>query len=145
MKPIKRHVGHLSRRRGAAAVEMAIVEPVLLLFALAAVDFGRVVHHYTVVSNAARAGAEYGSLHGFTTFTRAAWEAGVRAASVDEMLNLPNYSAGDVAIDVVTTTDGDGLFRVAVSASYPFHTIVAWPGLPTATQLSHRVEMRQIQ
>lgn len=134
-----------SDRRGVAAVEMAIVAPVLLLFALAAVDFGRIVHHYTVVSNAARAGAEYGSMHGFTTFTRSTWEASVRAAVGDEMQSLANLTSGDLTVEVATTVDGDGLFRCAVQASYPFRTIIDWPGLPAITQLSHRVEMRRIQ
>lgn len=142
----RRFAGNVcGERRGAAAVEMAIVAPVLLLFALAAVDFGRIVHHYTVVSNAARAGAEYGSMHGFTTVTRSSWETSVRAAVAEEMQSLANFASGDLTVEVATTVDGDDLFRCAVQASYPFGTTIVWPGLPATTQLSHRVEMRRIQ
>lgn len=46
---------------GGAAVELAVVFPVLLLLIIAIVDYGRVFYTSVVVSNAARAGAEYGA------------------------------------------------------------------------------------
>lgn len=133
------------RRAGAAAVEMAVVAPLVLLLALAATDFGRVVHAYCVVSNAARSAAEYGGMHAFTSYTRDSWETAVRQAAEDEMNGLGGYQSQNLQFDVVTTTDGDGLYRVAVSLTYPFSTTVAWPGLPAQVVLGHRVEMRRIQ
>jgi Flp pilus assembly protein TadG len=137
--------GRLNRRCGTATIEMAIVTPLLMTFALAATDFGRVVHAYHVVSNAARSGADNGSRHGFTTHSRAAWEAAIRQAAVDEMQGLGGFQDANLQIATDVTTDADGLFRAAVTVDYPFQTAVAWPGLPNSVSLRHRVEMRRIR
>lgn len=131
--------------RGLAAVETAIVLPVVLLLTFAAVDFGRIVHAYIAVSNAARCGATNGSMHEFTASTRSTWESRIRSAMEDEMAGLPGFAAANLQSEVSTTTDGDGLFEVTVRASYPFNTIVKWPGLPASATLSHAVVMRQIR
>jgi Flp pilus assembly protein TadG len=67
------------QRSGVAATEFAVALPILMLLALACADFGRVMHHYQIVSNAARTGAEAGAMHKVTSFTRTSWEADVRA------------------------------------------------------------------
>jgi Flp pilus assembly protein TadG len=131
--------------RGAAAVEMALVLPLVLLLTFAAVDFGRVVHAFLVVSNAARCGAEYGSMHEFTAYTRPSWESQIRSAMEDEMHGLKGFSATNLQSTYTTTTDSDGLFQLQIKASYPFATIVNWPGVPANVLLSHQVEMRQIR
>jgi Flp pilus assembly protein TadG len=134
-----------SRRCGAAAVEMALVLPLVLLLTFAAVDFGRVVNAYLVVSNAARCGAEYGSMHEFTAYTQSTWQAQVQSAMTAEMQGLQGYSAANLQSTITSTTDGNGLFVLSVTASYPFTTIVNWPGIPAQVQLSHQVTMRQIR
>jgi Flp pilus assembly protein TadG len=133
------------RAQGAAAVEMAIVLPFVLLLTFAAIDFGRVVHAYLVVSNAARCGAEYGAMHEFTPYTRSSWESQIRSAMVDEMSGWKGFSSADLSSSYVTTIDSDGLFQLKVKASYPFTTIIGWPGVPSQLQLSHEVEMRQMR
>jgi Flp pilus assembly protein TadG len=130
---------------GAAAVEMAFVLPLVLLLTFAAIDFGRVVHAYLVVSNAARCGAEYGAMHEFTTYTRPSWEAQIRSTVEDEMAGLQAFSATNLQTTYATTTDTDGLFQLKVRASYPFTTIINWPGVPAQVQLSHEITMRQIR
>ena len=132
-------------RRGVVAVELAIVLPVLLLLALACTDFGRVVHGFITVANAARCGAEYGSMHKFTAHTRESWESQVRDSVRIEMEGLSDFEAADLQIGVTTTSDDDGLFRARVAVAYPFRMVVNWPGLPAVTMLTHIVEMRQIR
>src|SRR5258708_3931374 len=95
-------------RRGTAAVEMALVLPLILLLAFAVADFGRVVHAYLVVSNAARCGAEYGSMHEFTAYTRSSWQAQIRSVIEGEMSGLQGFSATNLQSTCTTTTDGDG-------------------------------------
>ena len=63
--PADRHVARTSprdgrARRGAAAVELAVIMPVFLLLTLGFVDFGRFAYAYIAVTNAARAGAGAG-------------------------------------------------------------------------------------
>ena len=48
-------------RKGGAAVELAVVFPLLLLLIVGVVDYGRVFYTSVTVANAARAGAEYGA------------------------------------------------------------------------------------
>jgi Flp pilus assembly protein TadG len=47
--------------KGGAAVELAVVFPIILLLIIAVVDYGRVFYTAVTVSNAARAGAEWGA------------------------------------------------------------------------------------
>ena len=124
---------------------MAIVTPLLLLFAFASADFGRIVHAYAVVSNAARCGAEYGSMHGVTPYTRESWESRIRQTVDQEMQGLSGFEGEHVNLTVTTSTDADNLTRAAVEVKYPFHTVIDWLGLPSEVTLTHRVEMRRIQ
>jgi Flp pilus assembly protein TadG len=135
----------VARPRGVATVEMAVVLPLLLLLALACADFGRVVHGFIVVANAARCGAEYGSMHKFTPFTRSSWESQVRQAVRDEMAGLSGFTADELQVEVATATDDDDLFQVSVRIAYPFRMVVNWPGLPQTTILRHAVLRRQIR
>lgn len=147
-RPIQKCSARNAPRRaacGAAAVEMAVVLPMVLLLTFAAVDLGRVVHAYLAVSNAARAGAGYGSMHEFTDYTRPSWESQIRSTIEDEMQGLNGFSAANLQSTYTTTTDSDGLFQVKVKVSYPFSTVIAWPGVPSQVSLSHEVEMRQIR
>jgi Flp pilus assembly protein TadG len=54
---------HTRRERGAAAVEMAIVLPLLLLIVGGIVDFGRFFYTQNIVVNAAREGARSRALN----------------------------------------------------------------------------------
>src|SRR3954468_5716629 len=115
--------------QGVAATELALTLPIVLLFALAGADFGRIAHFDQVVSNAARTGAESGAIHKFTDFTHPFWAADVRQAVVDEMSNITGFDSSTLVYELSTTTDADGLARIAVDVGYPFRTVVAWPGL----------------
>jgi Flp pilus assembly protein TadG len=134
-----------SLRAGVAAIEFAIVCPLLLLLALACSDFGRIAHHHEVVANAARAGAERGATRQFTDYTRAFWEAEIRQAVVTEMQNLKTFAEAELGYSLSTASDADGLARIVVEVSYPFRTSVSWPGLPAETQVRQRVEFRQFR
>lgn len=128
---------------GAVATEIALVLPVVLLLVMAAADFGRVAHYDQVVSNAARAGGETGALRQFTPFTRPAWEAAVRQAALSEMQSLPGFDEAQLDYSLSTQLDADGLAQIVVEVAYPFQTRVAWPGIPSLTQLRQRYEIRQ--
>lgn len=49
---------------GQSLVEFVLVIPLLLIFSLAIIDFGRGIFIYSVISNAAREGARYAIVHG---------------------------------------------------------------------------------
>ncbi len=132
------------RRRGAAAVEFAIVLPLLMTIVLACVDFGRFAYAYIAVSNAARSGAGFASFHPYTPTTRALWEEKTRETVRTEM--GAEFDASKVEVPPLeVSTDEDGLQRVRVEVSYPFETLVAWPLLPNNLTLTRAVDMRFIR
>lgn len=61
MKPRMRHN---RRERGAAAVEFALVAPLLILLVFGIIDFGYMINRATVVNNAARDAVRIASLDG---------------------------------------------------------------------------------
>jgi Flp pilus assembly protein TadG len=120
-------------RQGAAAVEFAIILPLLVTIVLGCVDFGRFAYSYIALTNAARAGAAFGCMNVYTTATLGDWTVLVKKAAADEMVQQTGFDPTklEVAVTPITETTGLKLKRVKVEATYPFKTIVNWPGLPT--------------
>jgi Flp pilus assembly protein TadG len=133
-------------RRGAAVVELAVLLSLLGLITVGCVDFGRFAYSYIAVTNAARAGAAYGIMNNYTSFTLGAWKAGIVKAARAEM---PQLTDGNLTVPTPSTGNGlveaNGLRRVHVAASYQFQTLIPWPGLPTNPTISRAVELRQIR
>ncbi len=68
--------------RGAAAVEFALVVPLLLMLVFGIVDFGYMINRASIVNNAARDAAREGSLHGT--------QADITAAATSSLNGVPN-------------------------------------------------------
>lgn len=145
------------RRAGAAALEMALILPLLIPIVLFGVDFARFAYTDIAVANAAREAANYAALHPRTTATATMWVTAVEQAAKDD-LGCSDPQSGFQAAKVVFSppptivsegTSGDQ--RAVVSVSYPFTTIVNWPallygpGVPNSMTLTKCVAMRVIQ
>jgi Flp pilus assembly protein TadG len=119
--------------------EFALIVPVLLTMIFGIVDLGRVIWANDMVSNAAREGARYASVHGDSELTVDASKDDIRAHTVDQLIAAGNdpvvevcYST--VAIAASTTgctgnTDGPGavnergaLVTVRVTTTVPILT-----------------------
>jgi Flp pilus assembly protein TadG len=122
--------------RGSASVEFALVVPLLITIALGCVDFGRFAHAYIAATNAARAGAAFGSCHTFTSTSRTIWEEGIQSAVNTEM--APTLEPEEVQITVL---DEGGHRRVEVDVRVRFVTVIAWPTLPDQVLLRRAVQM----
>src|SRR5438045_9386601 len=60
--PFARRIGrHRHARRGQSVAEMALVTPLLLLMLLGTIEIGRFAYYGIEVSNAARAGVQFGA------------------------------------------------------------------------------------
>src|ERR1700677_382614 len=97
------YVGALEKRaarRGAAAVELALLLPVLVFCSMMAVDFARVAYVQVTLQNCARNGAlyEFYTKAGFSLPT--AWSSLSAAASAD----APSAMAGDSSFSVAATS-----------------------------------------
>jgi Flp pilus assembly protein TadG len=123
-RPIASHDQH-PQRKAAAAVELAILLPLLALLFSAAVDFARVFHALQAVENAAYSGAMSASgtawVPGYpTTMTDAAQEAAcMEASSLDPALQAANVSVSSSA----------GTVTVRVVYEFPLMTAVLVPSM----------------
>lgn len=89
VRGIARRRPRLGDSRGAAAVEMALIAPVLFALVFGMIDFGYAINRDTLVNNASREGAREGSLNP----NQAAITQVVRAAA-------PTLTPADVSVTV---------------------------------------------
>jgi Flp pilus assembly protein TadG len=131
-----------ANRAGAAAVEFAIVLPLLVLLVFGCVDMGRSIGAYIIVSNAARVGAEYGATHGYSALTYAAWQNQVIAKATQEMQGTGgSFDPNRLTVTVTATPTTGNLYRTTVVASYRFDMLTNVPGLPAQFAVTHSVTM----
>jgi Flp pilus assembly protein TadG len=112
-------------RRGAAAVEFALVAPVLMLLVFGMIEFGRLVMVQQVLTNASREGARVGILDDSTT-------ADV-AASVSSFLTSSNISGATITVSPDPPSSAGYGDAVTVTVTVPFNQ-VSW--LPSPMYLN---------
>lgn len=83
-----------THRRGAAAVEMAIVLPIFFMVVMGIVEFGRAMMVGQLVTNAARHGARESAIDGATNAT-------VRTAVQDFVATSVGVAQADVTVEIV--------------------------------------------
>jgi Flp pilus assembly protein TadG len=135
-------LGPRPARSGAAAVEFALVLPLLVLLVFGCVDLGRSIGAYVIVSNTARVGAEYGATHGYTAFSYAAWQNQVIAAATQEMQGTgASFNSNQLTVTVTATPTTGSLYQTTVVATYTFNMLTSVPGLPAQFAVTHSVTM----
>jgi Flp pilus assembly protein TadG len=157
-KRCKRH-----RRRGAAAVELATILPLFVTLVLGCADFARFAYTYIALSNAVRAGAGWAIMNKPSSLTNppASWQTSVQTAVSNEMSLQPGFQSSSLtvpnaSVTTESTTYGTTTYntwRVTVTATYPFTSLVNWNfsmlghtlGLPHSLTLGQTVTMRGIR
>lgn len=122
-------------RRGAAAVELALLLPFLFTMACGGMDFARIYYYSQVISDRARAGAMYAADPDKADETEFDT---VDAAALDS-------TAGFESVPVVTVTnlaDSAGNPCVAVNVSYSFPLLTRFLGIPSPVTLSRTAYAR---
>src|SRR5271157_1972171 len=148
-QPLSRWAIRSSRRAGQAMVELALVVPALVLLLLSTVELGRLAYAGIGVTNAARAGVQYGSQNS----TTASDNAGMQQAASNNAPNLTGMTATAThycqcvngSASTCQPTDCQGSRRVLyveVDTSYRFTTLIKYPGIPTPIQLSGKAVSR---
>jgi Flp pilus assembly protein TadG len=144
-------------KRGQAAVELALVSPVLGLLLVGTADFARAFYFNQEVVAAARAGAQYGSQSGVTALDTS----GISAAAVANGINVPGLSAsssvctcetpaptGETACPtgVSSTPYCNGADATAtyvqVTTTATFKTLVHYPGIPQTSTMTAQAIMQ---
>ena len=120
---MKRLVSHRDGQRGAAAVEFAIVLPLLLTLTLGAIDWGWYFYVDQLVTNAAREGARAGTLISPPpTSTTSEAEGAAEEASL-AYLNRVSLSETGVS---ATHTTVDGTDAISVTITYPVGSVTGF-------------------
>lgn len=121
-------------RRGLAAVELAVLLPVIMFLLLLAIDFCRIFYFANCVENAARQGALYASdsveaaKSSYTSVT----------AAVQGESNLSPAPS----VSTANGTDSAGNACVDVTVTWTFNTVASFPGIPATWDLSRTVRAR---
>lgn len=136
--------GQATPRAGAAAIEFAIVLPLLVMVLAATIDFSRFAYTSISVSNAARAGAGYGIFHPLDEFTRDRWIDRVAEAAADELVGWGAYDTTKLVVTADFLSSG-GDKRAVVTVSYPFKTQVNWGFFPSTMTIQQKTVLPMIR
>lgn len=140
-------IGRRSISRGGAAVELVVVFPVVLLLLVGVIDYGRLFYTSVTVSNAARAGAEYGQFdigHQVdTTGMRIAGQAdGIDAGNIT--ITARNYCECGGASHSCTLCSGgvapEGYVEVTATKSVSMY--LPYPGLQNPVTVTRTATFR---
>jgi Flp pilus assembly protein TadG len=141
-----------SSRRGAAAVEFAVLLPFLVFMFVIAVDWARVFYYAIAVENCARNGALYMSqAQSAKTVSSPYTDSGLvnlYATATNPVTTAALADAPDLTpTPTVTSTtgiDGNGSY-VEVTVSYPFQTMSGFSAMnflvPSSTPVTRTVRM----
>jgi Flp pilus assembly protein TadG len=141
--------------RGAALVELAVALPVLVVLLFGVIDFARVFYVAAELTNAARAGAQYGALNTTNASDTGTMQTRALAASpqiAGYTVSTPTRSCGCMTQSGTFTSQActtscpnsaDHLVvYVTVTASMTFNTVTRLPGLPQTLPLTRSATVR---
>jgi Flp pilus assembly protein TadG len=144
--PNFRTMGKRDARRGAAAVELAMLLPVLVFSSMMAVDFARVAYVQVTLQNCARNGAlyEFYTKAGFTL--PAGWTSLSTAASADASTTYGNGTtsiASDASFSVTATSPASSSNNyVTVTVTYAYKPM-ALPAMSTLPSIPGSITLSQ--
>jgi Flp pilus assembly protein TadG len=139
---------------GQAFVELALVLPVFVLLLVGAVELGRLAYASIEVSNAARAGAAYGSQNHITAsdtanIRLAATKDSPEVTSVSAVVTQACYCSNAPGTGITCSTAGSTctspdriLEDVQVTTTAPVQTLFGFPGVPSTVTLRGQAIMR---
>jgi Flp pilus assembly protein TadG len=109
---------HLKREEGAAAIEFALLLPLLMLILFGIIEFGLVFYSQEVITNASREGARYGIVIGSPRPTT-----GQIQGVVNTYLTNAGLTAGGATV-TVTGAQGASGSDLTVAVVYPYTFLV---------------------
>jgi len=149
--PMGRAVRSLARDiHGVAAIEFAIVAPMLVLAMVCTADLGLGIYRKMQVQNAAQAGAEYAIVHGYVSASITTAVSNATTFSGISATPAPSQFCGCPSSTGVTTTDCGGTCSggsspgtyVSVGAQAKYTTILPYPIMPNSFTFNARSTVR---
>jgi Flp pilus assembly protein TadG len=123
---------------GNAAVEFALLLPVLVLILLGTIDFGRFAYAAISITNAAQAGASACAYIPCESY----------AGSIPQVVineSAPNIDIQASSITVTQLGSGPGCTAerpcLRVDVEYDFSTLVDWPGIPSPFTIARSAQV----
>ncbi len=141
--------GRKRAQRGSVQIEFVLFFPLLLLLFFGVIDFGQIYNSYIRLTNAALAGAQFGSISG-----RSANYAGMKAAATNTATGLSGFSVtasqscacspGGATVSCATTcaTYGAPVVYVVVSATASAPSLFHYGTLGVMQSLSSTAILR---
>ena len=137
-------------RRGATAVELAVLLPFLCFLFCVAVDYARVFYFALTVENCARNGAYYAGdypdnsyiyndIYGYTDLNDAVTRDAGNLSPTPTWTKY--YSASPTGPFTLTSAPTTGTSYVQVTVNWTFNPITNYPGIPTTVSLSRTCVM----
>jgi Flp pilus assembly protein TadG len=134
---------------GQTVLELALLMPLMLLLLVGLIEIGRFAYFDILVSNAARAGAQYGA----QSLIQAADVNGIQTAAQSDGLATMTITSTQQCTCVAGTLGGcpvggvcaQPMVYVQVTASEKFNSLFNYPGLPKSMTLASTATMRVSQ
>jgi Flp pilus assembly protein TadG len=124
----RRTAGGRDSQAGAAAVEFALVLPILLLLVFGIIQFGFFLAQQNALNGAVRTGARYGSVNAFAAFTATPHTC---ASVITKVRNAATTIGMDGSAVAVTVSVGGTLkCQSAANASVPVNVVPPCKGAP---------------
>jgi Flp pilus assembly protein TadG len=131
---------------GQTVLELALMLPLMLLLLVGLIEIGRYAYFDILISNAARAGAQYGA----QSLIQAADQNGIKTAAKSDGLNSMTITTTQECGCAAGTLGGcpsggvcaQPLVYVQVTASEKFDSLFSYPGLPKSLTLTSTATMR---
>jgi Flp pilus assembly protein TadG len=118
----------LKEERGAAAVEFAIVLPLLCMLLFGIIEFGFLLYDQAMITNASREGARAGIVFNPTPISDGEITTVVENYCRDHLVSLGSGAAPSINIGRTGTEAGDSL---TVTVTYPY-TFLVLPNFATS-------------
>jgi hypothetical protein len=139
-----------NRRHGTAAIEFALLAPLLVILLTGLIEMGFGAYEAMEVQEAAEAGAQFAALHGWdadgiaAAVVNAVGGAGI-TASPDPQQFCGCATGTGILQQGCATTCSDGRAAgsyIQVNATIPHHSILPFPGTPLPDTLSGQSTIR---
>jgi Flp pilus assembly protein TadG len=135
------------RPKGGAAVELAVVLPLLMFLFVIAIDYARILYYSLTIENCARNGAQFASnifnnqSANSNSQMPSSYNNSIPQAAIADGVNLnPPLTTANVTVS--NGTDANNNPTVTVTVNYTFQTVTNYPGLPSTVNLVRSVTMR---
>jgi Flp pilus assembly protein TadG len=139
--------------RGASMVELAILAPVMIFLAIGMIDTGRYAYYSILAANAARAGAQYGSLdlEHVSQATAISAAATADAQSLAQFVTTPtclvainNGSMAACPTNSSSSLTPGSVYYVQVTTTGKFTPLFPYPGIPNPVYVTGSSTMRVV-